>query len=141
MSLGYALVVLVVYTLAVARVVKLINNDTVLDPLRIMIARAARDTATRSREAYSSDHTKTGDALAARAERINVLSYFMGCPWCVAPWIAAATLWVPLYHHHNPVARYVILVLAVAHVVGLLAPLADTDDIAIVEDESVGGGD
>lgn len=116
MSLGYTVLVLVVYALAVMRVVRLINADTILDPVRIAIARRARDDAR--------SETERG--------RWSTLEYFTGCPWCVSMWVAAATVWVPMWHADNRVAQYVALVLAVSHLVGVLARFTDADDIAIV---------
>lgn len=115
MSLGYVILALIVYTLAVMRVVRLINADTILDGLRIAVERRARDDARSERE----------------RERWSTVTYFIGCPWCVSMWVAAATVWIPMWHSHNVVARYVGVVLAVSMIVGLLARFSVDEDIDI----------
>lgn len=117
MSLGYVILVLTVYALAVMRLTRLINDDTVTDPIRVAIARRARDDS-RSK---------------AERDRWSTLGYFVGCPWCVSMWLAFATAWIPLFHATNPVARYVAVALAVSHVVGVLSRFASDDDIEIVK--------
>lgn len=117
MSLGYSVLVLVVYALALMRLTRLVNADTITDPVRIAIARRARDESRSPTE---------------RA-RWSTVEYFTGCPWCVSMWLAFATVWVPLFYATNPVARYVAVALAVSHLVGLLARFASDEDIEITE--------
>ena len=111
------MLVLGIYVLAVARVVRLVNADMILDPLRLAIARRARNM----------------DASPAERKRWTTLFDFIGCPWCVSVWVAFGSAWVPLYQHDNPVARYVTLALAVSQVIGLLSRLDSDDEITVEE--------
>lgn len=111
------IVVLVVYVLAVMRVVRLVNYDTVLDWLRIVIARRARED-TRSE---------------AERARWSVMEYFLGCPWCVGFWLCLATAIVPVVIVGWPWWALFAVALATSHLVGMLAPLSADDGIEIVE--------
>ncbi|MCV7424355.1 DUF1360 domain-containing protein [Mycobacterium yunnanensis] len=115
--LGQAILVLVVYALAVMRIVRLINADTILDPMRIAIARRARDT----------------NRSEVERGRWSTVEYFTGCPWCVSMWVAAGTVWVPMWFAHKPVAQYVGILLAVSMIVGLMARFSTDEDVEIVE--------
>lgn len=117
MSLGYVILVLTVYALAAARVTRLINADTVTDPIRIAVARRARDEGRSETE----------------RERWSTLEYFIGCPWCVSMWLAFATVWAPLFFAENRVVQYVAVALAVSHLVGVCARFASDEDIQITE--------
>jgi len=106
----------------------------VFDPVRLWVARRLSSAAGAADECELLGR----DGLAARLRgvqsRWGAVSYFLGCPWCVGLWVAAFTAWIPLWHAGNVVAVYVGVVLAVSHVVGLGARLADDgEDIEIVE--------
>lgn len=100
------IIVLIVYTLAVARLTRFVNADVLTDGLRVAVARR-----------YGTGSTA---------------SYFLSCPWCVSIWTAlglgllvlgftdASWLWLP------------IMVPAASHVTGLLAAL-DPDDVQIID--------
>lgn len=107
------LLTVTVYALAVARLVRLVNYDTILDPIRIAIARRGRDE----------------NRSPAEQARWNTLLHWAGCPWCVSIWVAAGTAWLPIWFADNPVARYLGVLLAVSMVVGLAAPLSADDEI------------
>lgn len=111
-SVGATVLVLVIYVLAVARIVRFINYDTLLDPLRITAARI-----------FGPD---------------SKVEYFIGCPWCVSIWVAAPTAWLPLFFADNRAVQYVAIVLAASHLVGLFAPLSSDEDLHI---ESVDADD
>jgi hypothetical protein len=134
MSLDVVAVALV-YVLAVARVTRLVNQDVVFDPVRLAVARRLSSVS----RAVSELELSGRDGLAGRLRgvqgRWGAVSYFLGCPWCVSMWLAAFTAWVPLWFAGNRVAVYVGVVLAVSHVVGLGARLADDgEDVEIVEE-------
>jgi hypothetical protein len=128
--------VAVVYVLAVARVTRLVNADVVFDPVRLWVARRLSSAARGAVELESLGSLSLGAARLRRVQsRWGAVSYFLGCPWCVSVWVAAFTAWVPLWFAGNRVAVYVGVVLAVSHVVGLGARLADDgEDVEIVEE-------
>jgi hypothetical protein len=133
MSLGFVVVVGVVWVLAVARVTRLVNSDVVFDPVRLWVARRLSGAARAASECEFSGR----DGLAARLRRVqgrwNAVSYFLSCPWCVSVWVAGLTAWIPLWHAGNVVAVYAGVVLAASHLIGVGARLADDgEDIEIV---------
>lgn len=93
----------VVYVLAVMRVTRLINSDTILDPLRLRWAKNA------------------------------TLDYFFSCPWCVGFWLCLGTVWAPMYFADNVGLRYLGFALATSQLVGMAAPLYNDEDIDVVE--------
>ncbi|MFA5711486.1 DUF1360 domain-containing protein [Mycolicibacterium sp.] len=117
MNLGFLILVLIVYVLAVARVVRFINADTLSDPLRVAVERRARDDS----------------RSATERARWSTFGYFLTCPWCVSIWVCAATAWVPLWHAENRVAWYVGVVLAASMLIGVAAPLSADEEIEIVD--------
>lgn len=133
MTTAYMLLVVTVYALAVARLTRLINGDRILDRFRLIPARKIRQAQAEYQDATYTSPPRP--ALAAKAQRAvarwDGVNYFVQCPWCVGMWVAAFTAWVPLFFHDNPVARYVAVVLAVSHFVGLFARFADTEEIEI----------
>jgi hypothetical protein len=140
MSLGYQIVVAVVYTFAVARVVRLINDDVIFDPVRLWVAGHA---------AWAGRIADNGEGIPGleeqsvvwrgRQRRWNTAVYWLGCPWCVSIWVAAFTVWVPFWHHGNPVAQYVGAVLAVSHVVGVASRWSSDEELEIVDADDVNG--
>lgn len=119
-SLGTIVLVLVVYALAAARVTKLINSDTILDPVRLAIGARARDSLRRSE---------------SERRRWVALFEFLICPWCVGMWVVLGTVWVPLYFASNPVAQYLAVALAVSHLIGAFAPFVSHDVIDFETDD------
>lgn len=115
MSLGTVILVLAVYVLAVMRIVRLINYDTVLDWLRIAVARRARED-TRSE---------------AERARWSTAEYFLSCPWCVGFWVCLATAIVPVMIVGWPWWALFGVALAGSHLVGVAAPLSSDEDIDI----------
>lgn len=107
--------VLVIYVLAVARLTRLINADTILDRPRLAIASAAK-----------ASHVAGDDAGESRW---STALYFVQCPWCVGMWLCLLTAWVPIWYSDNVVARYLGVALAASHLIGVFAFAADTEDI------------
>lgn len=136
MSLGYATLVLIVYALAVMRLVRLINADTILDRLRLYPAGKLKTAKETADEAEANGQTKRAEVFRASQARWGKVLYFVECPWCVSMWLAFGTAWVPLYFHANPVARYIAVALAVSHLVGVCARFADTEEIEIEDVEA-----
>jgi hypothetical protein len=114
---GQAVLVLVIYVLAVARLTRLINADTILDTPRVAIAARSRN----------------DDASLPERRRWQTAFYFVQCPWCVGMWLTFGLAWVPLYHHGNPVAQYIGVALAASHLIGVFAFAADTEEMDMQE--------
>ncbi|QGH80018.1 membrane protein [Gordonia phage NHagos] len=106
-SLGYAIFVLVIYVLAVMRLVRLINFDTVLDGVRVAVVRVFG--------------------------RESKAVYFIGCPWCVGFWVSLATAYLPVALTGLAWWWTFLIALATSHLVGAFAPLTADDDMEIEE--------
>lgn len=135
MSLGEQILTLVIYALAVARLVRLINADTILDRPRLWLAGRARHhqlVATELQAHLSQESAYEHHRTLMR--RWQTAVYFAQCPWCVGMWLAIATAWLPLYQANNPVGRYLAVALAVSHLVGVCARFADTEEMDITDD-------
>jgi hypothetical protein len=104
-GLGFGLFTFAVYVLAAARVVRFINHDTLLDPLRIAIARIFGLNST---------------ALE-----------FISCAWCVSIWVGAATAWIPVVIVGLPWWWVFLVILATSHLVGVAAPLSSDEEMEI----------
>lgn len=129
---SYALIA-PIYVLAVMRVTRLINSDTVLDSLRLIPAskaHRARALAVKSRASGQSD---TADIHERRASRWSTVLYFIECPWCVGMWVCFATAWLPLYFADNRVVQYIGVALAASHLIGVFAFAADTEEVEVEE--------
>lgn len=135
MSLGYAVLVLVVYVLALMRLVRLVNADTILDRPRLAIAERARGAALVALEASAHGQTERARVYNDKKRRWETALYFVQCPWCVGMWLAFGSAWVALFYHDNVVARYVAVALAASHLIGVCARFADTEEIDIEDDE------
>jgi hypothetical protein len=132
-NVGYVLLVAAVYVLAVMRIVRLINFDTILDPVRLRIDRPAVVADAAAVEADAAGQSIIAELHRERSARWRKLQEFASCPWCVGMWVAFGTVWLPLYHADNPVVRYVGVGLAVSMIVGLLAPLS-ADEFDVIPD-------
>ena len=136
MGLGEQILTLVIYALAVARLVRLINSDTILDRPRLWLAGRARHhqliaielQAHRGKEQAYEHHR-------ALMRRWQTAVYFVGCPWCVGMWLAIATAWLPLWQANSPVVQYLAVALAASHMVGVCARFADTEEVDITDDD------
>lgn len=103
MSLGFQLLALAVYVLAVMRLTRLVNADTIFDPMRIAVAR------------------RYGPA--------STLVEFLACPWCVGMWFALLLAIPAVSFLGWPWWTVVPLGLACSQIVGMFAPLSSDDDI------------
>lgn len=99
----------VLWVLALARLTRLVNADTLTDPLRIAVARRWGE-----------------DGWA---------SYFMTCPWCVSIWLGFATAWLPVVAFGLTWWTYPLLALAGSYVTGMLAQLDQSEDVELVQVE------
>lgn len=133
-SLGLTFLILVVYVLAVARVTRLINYDTVLDPLRLWIARRAETARTAAEEAEQNSQPTQSAIYLRTMARWNTLTHFLGCPWCVGFWISLATAIAPVSIIGWPWWTLMWVALGTSYLVGLAAPLS-ADPMEIVADD------
>lgn len=129
------ILVLIVWTLAVARLTRLINADNVLDPPRLWVAGRAVLARSNANEADALGQAVRFLRLDKVANRWEKALYFVQCPWCVGMWLAIGTAWVPLWFGHNRAALYLLIALAASHLVGVCARFADTEEITIEDDD------
>jgi hypothetical protein len=114
MSLGLILLVLVIYVLAVARVTRLVNYDSVLDGLRVAVGVRARSL----------------DRSEAERGRWAAVEEFLGCAWCVGWWVSLAGAPVVVIVVGWSWWAVLPISLACSYLVGLVAPVsADEFDI------------
>lgn len=118
MTLGHTLLILAIYVLACARLTRLLNADTIADPLRIWITRRSRNP----------------DTTDTARRRWAILDYWLGCPWCVGWWICLAAAYLPARLIGWPWWTIFPLALAASHLVGIAAVLADTEDIEVINE-------
>lgn len=98
---GIAILALILFFPAVARVTRLVNMDEITDPLRIWIMR------------------RTGTE--------STLSYFISCPWCVSIWVAAVAAFPVLWAIGLPLWLAALLIPAASWFTGLAARLDDEE--------------
>ncbi len=94
---------LLIYALAVARVVRLITTDKVTEPIRNKFIRA----------------------MDLRRGEDNAWSYFVLCPWCVSFWVAlpaAVGIW---FWGESPWMLIPALALAFSYITGYLAQFGE----------------
>lgn len=133
-SLGLTILILIVYVLAVMRLVRLVNYDTVLDPLRLAVERrvvTARTIADQT-ELRADENDAVAKHFRRRQAQWATLAYFLGCPWCVGFWLSLATAIVPVLILGWPWWALFGVALATSHLVGIAAPLSADEDIEIV---------
>lgn len=133
MDLGHMTLTIFLYVLAVMRVTRLINGDTILDRIRIIPAQRAHTAREKSLRARHRGDTDTEKLFGARARRWSTLLYFIECPWCVSMWLAFGTAWLPLFHADNHAVQYIGIALAASHLVGVFAFAADTEEVEVEE--------
>ncbi len=124
MSLGYAVLVLTIYILAVASFVRLINHDTILDPVRIWMSGRAQAAYVAATEAESKQQPVIAAGHEKRMARWNLALHFAGCPWCVAMWTGFATAYLPVHLIGWPAWTLIPVALATRYLVGVAAPLS-----------------
>nr|WP_206442011.1 DUF1360 domain-containing protein [Streptomyces boncukensis] len=88
---------------AIARLTRLVVNDTITAP--------ARDAV---------------DRRAPKSRPWRWLSELLHCPWCASIWIAAATATAHWAWHDTTLFRYVVAALTASHVVALAAAWLDS---------------
>lgn len=98
--------ILGLYFLAVMRVTRLINFDTIMDWLHVWI----------------------GNRFGPGSWQAE----FARCPWCVGMWVSLFTTWVPMLFVGGPrwwsyVVLYLLIALATSMVVGLMARFSSED--------------
>lgn len=131
MSLGHTILVLVIYVLAVASVVRLINYDTILDFVRIAISSRAEAAYTAAGEAETMQQPVIAAEHMKRMGRWNTCLHFMACPWCVSFWVALPTSYVPVSLIGWPAWALIPVTLATRYVVGTAAPLSADKDMTL----------
>lgn len=87
MSLGYILLMLVIYVLVVASLTRLINYDFITDPARLWIARRRQSAEDAALEAENNQQPAIAAEHARRQARWGWLYTLVTCPWCVSPWV------------------------------------------------------
>ena len=126
-----AVLIMVVYTLAVMRITRLINADKIADGLRLYPATKARQATLMAYEAEAHDQDQSHDHNLKRAARWSGVLEFMQCPWCVGWWVALAGAIIPVLAIGWPWWAMFGVALAASHLVGVLARFADTEEISI----------
>lgn len=136
----FAVVTLIGYTLAVARVTRLINADTILDPMRLAVGNRVLEA-----RSVIQEHRMTGlgdphrvALWEGRLRRRATFFKFLQCPWCIGMWVALLTTWAPMlllgwfaWPWFHAALAYLGIVLAVSHLVGVAARFADTEEIDV----------
>lgn len=131
------LLIMTIYVLAIARMTRLINADTILDGPRLALAN-------REKHHQSIAHSLQADLKQGElqehhqtiAGRWHTALYFVQCPWCVGMWVALATAIVPVRFLDWPWWALFPVGLATSHLIGVFAFAADTEDMGF-EDETV----
>jgi hypothetical protein len=104
-GLGFGVFTLAIYVLAVARVTRLINYDSILDTPRIAFA----------------------TVFGADSKVVE----FIACPWCVGMWCSLLTAIVPVLIVGLPWWWFLLIALATSHLVGVADGLASHEDLSI----------
>ena len=107
-DLGHTLLVLGIYVLVAARLTRLVNYDTELDPLRLWIAR--RISAKQAAGIVTDKPPRT---------RWSTVADFMACPWCVGMWVSVALAPAVILTLGWPWWTWAALPFAASHLVGI----------------------
>lgn len=130
MDLGHTLLVLALYVLVAARVTRLINYDTVLDPVRVWIARRMSAAATAAASRELPDEKRP---FLVRQRRWTGVADFLACPWCVGMWVSVALAPAPIAVLGWPSWTWTVLPLAASHLIGI-ADRWVSEDMEIVDE-------
>lgn len=130
-SVGEAVLILIVYVLCLARLTRLINGDRVFDWLRLIPARKMREAQMEYAEASAHGQGQRAARAADRVRRWDTVLYFVQCPWCVGMWFSIASASVPVWIIGWPWWYFPALGLAASHLIGVCARFADTEEIEI----------
>ena len=130
-------VVAMLYQLALMRLTRLINADTILDGPRAMLAaREKQHVSIADGLQANLDQAQLYEHHRALARRWQTALYFVQCPWCVGLWLALLTAWAPMRLLNFPWWSWPVIALAASHLIGVFAFAADTEEIGY-EDETV----
>lgn len=119
MSLGYVLLVLVIYVLTVASLTRLVNYDVIFDPVRVWVAKRGSRAHTAAVQAADAQMQTEYDSAMTRYRRWTLFADFLACPWCVSPWIAGVTVTAPIIVIGWPWWTFPWIVFATRHLVGI----------------------
>ena len=132
MPLGETLLVLGLYVLVAARLTRMVNYDTVGDPIRLWIARQSSTALLHG--SHLADNADDAVKWGRRSRRWNALADFLGCPWCVGLWISASLAPAAIHVIGWPWWTWAVLPFAASHLVGAFDRFV-ADPVAVVEDE------
>lgn len=135
LSLGYIVLVFAIYVLSVARLTRLINFDKLATPLRMWPARRSALEYQAADELVDSGKDAAWDLHTRRGDRWDLVAYLLGCPWCIGFWLCLFTAIAPVLIIGWPWWALFPVALAASHIIGLLAPLSEDEDIEIVADK------
>lgn len=130
-STGHAVLVLIIYVLAVMRITRLINADTITGFIRVYLATKVREATLDANEAAAHGQTARAAQAHAREQRWATAFEFIQCPWCVGWWVALAGALVPVWWIGWPWWAIFGVAAAASHLVGVCARFADTEEIEI----------
>lgn len=130
MPLSQTLLVLAIYVLVAARVTRLVNYDSLLDPIRLWIARHASI----AQEQITEFTTPEQNLRAARRyARWTTLFDFIACPFCIGFWASVALAPIPIEVIGWPLWTWAVLPWAASHLIGI-------GDRWVSEDVEIEGG-
>ncbi len=129
-NLGHTLLILALYVLVAARLTRLVNYDTILDPARLWIARRA---STATIAAAHQELPEAKEPFLRRQRRWTATADFLACPWCVGIWVSAACSPAVVAVLDWPWWTVTVLTPAASHLIGVADPLA-SEDMEIVDE-------
>ena len=131
MSLGHTLLVLAVYAFASARVTRIINADTILEPLRYRVAKRSERAQIAADEAAAAGESTRAADCQKHAKRWVTVYDWMGCPWCAGQWVAIfgaiPAVWIIKYNWTLDWWAVIPLALAASHLIGMGARFVQGD--------------
>lgn len=128
---GHAVLVLVIFVLAIARLTRLVNADKIASFVRLWPASKVRENTLARNEAVAHGRGAEAARYARQEQRWAGVYEFVQCPWCVGWWFALAGAYVPVWFIGWPWWAVFPVALATSHLVGVLARFADTEEIDI----------
>lgn len=132
---GHAVVVLIIFVLAIMRLTRLINADRITDFIRVWLAGKVRQATLTADEATAHGQLERARIYHRVEERWSTAFEFVQCPWCVGWWLALAGAAVPVWFIGWPWWAMFPLALATSQLVGVLARFSDTEEIDVEEVE------
>src|SRR5690242_202144 len=107
MSLGHLIFIAIVYVLAVMRITRLINGDTILDRFRLIPANKAHRAREAMNAARRSGEKQAAEIFEKQSRRWSTVLYFIECPWCVGMWVCLLTAWIPMLYADIDFVQYI----------------------------------